>query len=58
MNEKTLRKLFDYQKFSQNPHLDEVIKECETQAQELTDESLLAVTGGKTVEKKKEIKDE
>lgn len=44
-----LKKLFEYQKFANNPRLDEVIKRVEPQnAVELDDESLFAVAGGKS----------
>ena len=42
-----LKKLFDYQKFAKNPHLDEVIRNAQLdRATELCDDQLFAVTGG------------
>ena len=52
-----LRKLFDYQKFANNTHLDEVIKSVQTEAStELCDDQLFAVAGGKTEEEKSKEK--
>ena len=42
-----LKKLFDYQRFVNNPHLNEVIKNAQFEsAAELCDNQLFAVTGG------------
>lgn len=42
-----LKKLFDYQRFANNSHLDEVIKNAQLDgATELCDDQLFAVTGG------------
>ena len=54
MNEKKLRKLFEYQKFSQNPHLEEIIRHCEGFSEELSDESLFAVAGGQGMDNQSE----
>lgn len=57
-----LKKLFDYQKFVKNPHLDEVIRSAQLEGTtELCDDQLFAVTGGaeqakNEEEKNKEIK--
>ena len=48
--EEKLKKLFDYQKFAQNPHLSEVIKAslsiASEQTVELADDALFSVAGG------------
>lgn len=45
--EKKLKKLFDYQKFAQNEHLEEVIKSTRTEdVVELQDDALFAAAGG------------
>lgn len=48
--EKLLKTLFEYQKYVENPHLNEVIKttlsSSTESAVELTDESLFSVAGG------------
>ena len=42
-----LKKLFDYQRFANNPHLNEVIKNAQLDGTtELCDDQLFAVTGG------------
>lgn len=42
-----LKKLFDYQRFANNPHLNEVIKNAQfEESTELCDDQLFAVTGG------------
>lgn len=57
-----LKKLFDYQRFANNPHLNEVIKNAQLDGTtELCDDQLFAVTGGSEQakadeEKNKEIK--
>lgn len=45
--EKKLKKLFDYQKFAQNKHLDEIIKTTFSETVVgLNDDALFAVVGG------------
>ena len=52
-----LKKLFDYQRFTNNPHLDEVIKKAQfEEVTELCDEQLFAVTGGAKQAKEDEEK--
>lgn len=46
--EKKLKKLFDYQKFAQNKHLDGIIKSViPEEVVELEDDALFAAAGGK-----------
>lgn len=57
--EKKLKKLFDYQRFAQNKHLDEVIKSTQDQeVVELSDDAIFAAAGGQgqTDTKKEDIK--
>lgn len=42
-----LYKLFDYQKFEKNKHLESIIEECNEDVFELSDDLLGAVAGGK-----------
>ena len=42
--EKTLEKLFDYQKFEKNPRLERMIKTAEGSGEELSDEELSLVS--------------
>ena len=48
--DKKLKKLFEYQKFMKNPHLDEVINGCYEKSYgiEVNDELLFAVGGGES----------
>lgn len=53
--DKKLKILFEYQKFTKEPNLEETIKAIEPEfSSELSDESLFAVAGGKEENKKEE----
>lgn len=58
--ENKLKKLFEYQKFEKNPHLDSLISEALAKEYELSDESLLAVSaaGDPNIDKEKEKEEE
>lgn len=50
--ENKLKQLFDYQKFAQNPHLNEVFNDVLTETSvELSDDQLYAAAGGVKQEK-------
>lgn len=55
--ENKLKQLFDYQKFAQNPRLNEAINNVEKDdAVELSDDQLFAAAGGVTTDKKEDDK--
>lgn len=50
--ENKLKQLFDYQKFAQNPHLNEVLNNTQNEeVVELSDDQLYAAAGGVKQEK-------